>query len=160
MRRKMEEQEGYEDGDDLAEEEEDDDGEDDEDEEGCEDDHDADDEDDDDEEDDDDDEDEDDGEPDEAPKNSDEQVGNDSKTENGEFSSSISRDRERNQGHFSELRRQAMVESFIAMGLPADLVLHAANQPDASNDTEAINWIMERLTMNKSDELEGDSRYF
>ncbi len=60
-----------------------------------------------------------------------------------------------------ELRRQAMIESLIAMGFPVDWALRASEHCDvSSSESAAISWIIERMELEQSkiNDVEGDSR--
>ena len=53
--------------------------------------------------------------------------------------------------HLLEMRRQAMIENLVNMGLPEEWAIRAAQQTDISrSETAAITWIIERMELEQS----------
>lgn len=53
--------------------------------------------------------------------------------------------------HLHELRRQAMIENLVNMGLPEEWAIRAAQQTEVSaSETAAITWIIERMELEQN----------
>jgi uncharacterized UBP type Zn finger protein len=84
---------------------------------------------------------------------------NDSENRNSdaERDSDIEREEE---AHMNELRRQALVESLLGMGFPADWALRAADHCDGVSESAAIAWIIERMENEQRIDSDNDSRLY